>query len=62
MALTFNAGAQQHLVDQVKKDITGLTMTVDSYSKAFSKLQPALTSDETRNRPETWALANRIKH
>ena len=61
MALTFNAGAQQHLVDQVKKDITGLTMTVDSYSKAFSKLQPALTSDETRNRPETWALANRIK-
>ena len=61
MVLAFNAGAQQLLVDQAKKAITGLTMTVDSYNKAFSKLQPALTNDETRNRAETWALANRIK-
>ncbi len=61
MALAFNVGAQQLLVDQAKKAITGLTMTVDSYNKAFSKLQPALTNDETRNRAETWALANRIK-
>ena len=36
-------------------------MTVDSYNKAFNKLKPALTDDETRNRAETWALANRIK-
>lgn len=56
-----NATAQQLLVDQAKKAISGLTMTVDSYNKAFNKLQPALTNDETRNRAETWALANRIK-
>ena len=61
MSLATDAAAQQLLVDQAKKAITGLTMTVDSYNKAFSKLQPALTNDETRNRAETWALANRIK-
>ena len=61
MSLAFNASAQQLLVDQAKKDISGLTMTVDSYNKAFNRLKPALTHDETRNRPETWALANRIK-
>ena len=52
---------QHLLVDQAKKMLSGLTMTVDSYDKAFNKLKPALTNDETRNRAETWALANRIK-
>ena len=61
MALAFTSSAQQLLVDQAKKAISGLTMTVDSYNKAFNKLQPALTNDETRNRAETWALACRIK-
>lgn len=61
VSLATDAAAQQLLVDQAKKAITGLTMTVDSYNKAFNKLQPALTNDETRNRAETWALANRIK-
>ena len=54
-------GAASLLVDQAKKDITGLTMTVDSYNKAFNRLKPALTNEETRDRAETWALANRIK-
>ena len=36
-------------------------MTVETYDKAFNKLKPALTNDDTRNRAETWALANRIK-
>ena len=60
-ALSFNAAGQHLAVDQTKKAITGLTMTVDSYNKAFNKLKPALTHDETRERAETWALANRIK-
>ncbi len=59
--LTISANAQQLLVDKAKKAISGLTMTVDSYGKAFDALKPALTNDETRNRAETWALANRIK-
>ena len=61
MLVALCASGQHLAVDQAKKAITGLTMTVDSYNKAFSKLQPALTNDETRNRAETWALANRIK-
>jgi len=61
VSIAFNAAAQHLLVDQAKKSISGLTMTVDSYNKAFNKLKPALTNDETRNRAETWALANRIK-
>ena len=61
MLVALCASGQHLAVDQAKKAITGLTMTVDSYNKAFGKLQPALTNDETRNRAETWALANRIK-
>ena len=61
VTVAFNAAAQHQLLAQAKKDISGLTMTVDSYNKAFNKFKPALTDDETRNRAETWALANRIK-
>lgn len=61
MMLSLNMTAQHLLVDQAKKAITGLTMTVDSYNKAFAKLQPALTHEETSGKAETWALANRIK-
>jgi tetratricopeptide (TPR) repeat protein len=60
MALTFNAAAQRQLIGQAKKDISGLTMTVDSYNKAFNKFKPALTHEETCNHPCTWALANRM--
>ena len=59
--LAFGAAAQRANIAEVKKAISGLTMTVDSYNKAFKKLEPALANDETRNRAETWALANRIK-
>ena len=59
--LPLNVVAQHLLVSQAKKDIAGLTMTVDSYNKAFNKLKPALSNDETRNQAETWALASRIK-
>ena len=59
--LALSAAAQRSNVAEAKKAISGLTMTVDSYNKAFNRLQPALTNDETRNRAETWALANRIK-
>ncbi|MBQ9575831.1 MAG: hypothetical protein IJV11_03035 [Muribaculaceae bacterium] len=52
---------QQLAINEAKKAISGLTMTVDSYNKAFNKLKPALSSEETRDRAEVWALANRIK-
>ena len=59
--MAFTANAQNSNVDEAKKVISGLSLTVDSYNKAFNKLKPALTNDETRNKAETWALANRIK-
>ncbi len=59
--MSFSVYAQNSLVADAKKAISGLTMTVDSYNKAFNKFKPALTNDETRNKAETWALANRIK-
>ncbi|MBR3728832.1 MAG: hypothetical protein IKN10_07620 [Muribaculaceae bacterium] len=59
--LPLGAWGQHLLISQAKKDITGLTMTVDSYNKAFNRLKPALTNEETRDQAETWALASRIK-
>lgn len=61
LCAAFTARSQHLLVNQAKKDITGLTMTVDSYNRAFNRLKPALTHEETCNRAETWALAGRIK-
>ena len=61
VAVAFDITAQQLLLNQAKKDISGLTMTVDSYNKAFNRLKPALSHEETGTRAETWALANRIK-
>ena len=43
--LAFNSAAQQSLVKEANKAASGLTMTVDSYNKAFKKLQPALTHE-----------------
>lgn len=61
LAMSLSVSAQNSNVAEAKKAISGLTMTVESYNKAFNKLKPALTNDETRNNAETWALANRIK-
>lgn len=61
MSLTFSASGQRLLVDQAKKAISGLTMTVDSYEKAFNRLKPALSDEQTSKRAETWALAQRIR-
>ena len=59
--ISMSLSAQHSLIAQAKKDISGLTMTVDSYNKAFNRFKPALTNEETSGRAETWALANRIK-
>lgn len=61
LSCTLSAYGQQLLINQAKKSISGLSTTVNTYEQAFNKFKPALTNDETRNRAETWALANRIK-
>lgn len=59
--LPLSVAGQQQAINDAKKAITGLTMTIDSYNKAFNKLKPALTAEDTKDRAETWSLANRIK-
>ena len=61
LLLPLQVAGQQQAINDAKKAITGLTMTVDSYNKAFNKLKPALTNEDTQDRAETWSLANRIK-
>lgn len=61
LALPLCATAQRHLIGETKKAISGLTMTIDSYEKAFNKFKPALNNEETCNHPGTWSLASRIK-
>ena len=61
LSLPLTVSGQQLAVNEAKKAISGLSMTVDSYNKAFSKLKPALTNEQTKDRAETWALASRIK-
>ena len=61
VTVTLSAQGQHLLVNQAKKAISGLTMTIDSYEKAFNKLKPALSNEETSAKAETWALAGRIK-
>ena len=61
LLLPLQVAGQQQAINDAKKAITVLTMTVDSYNKAFNKLKPALTNEDTQDRAETWSLANRIK-
>ena len=61
MQVSLAATAQRHLIAETRKALDGLSMTIDSYEKAFKKFQPALTHDETCSHPGTWSLANRIK-
>ncbi len=52
--------AQQKVVEGVKKDINGLSLTAKGYKSALDKLKPALTNDETKDKVETWFLAGKI--
>ena len=61
LTLSMGVSGQQLAINEAKKAISGLSTTVDSYNRAFKKLQPAMTNDETKDRSETWALASRIK-
>ena len=54
------ASAQQKLVDEVKISANVLTPTIDTYKKSLAALQPALTHPDTRDKVETWFLAENI--
>lgn len=46
------AMAQQRLVDEVKKDISAMTLTVDNYKNSLKKINKALENADTREKAE----------
>ena len=48
---TMGVVAQQRLVNEVKKEISGLTLTVESYKNSLKKINKALENEETKTRP-----------
>lgn len=61
-ALPCTAVGQQRLVNEVKKEISGLTLTVDSYKNALKKISRALENDETKDKAEPWWVAGKIHY
>lgn len=61
-ALPCTAVGQQRLVNEVKKEISGLTLTVDSYKNALKKINRALENDETKDKAEPWWVAGKIHY
>ena len=45
--LNVMATAQQRLVNEVKKEISGLTLTVDNYKNSLKKIAKTLEDEET---------------
>ena len=55
------AMAQQRLVDEVKKDISAMTLTVDNYKNSLKKINKALENADTREKAEPWWVAGKIQ-
>lgn len=53
--------AQQRLVNEVKKDISAMTLTVDNYRNSLKKINKALENDETKDKAEPWWVAGKIQ-
>ncbi len=56
------AVAQQRLVDEVKKEISGLSLTVDNYRSSLTKIKKALENNETKDKAEPWWIAGKIQY
>ena len=53
--------AQHRLVTEVKKEISGMTLTVDNYKNSLKKIKKALENEETKDKAETWWIAGKIQ-
>ena len=56
------AAAQQRLVNEVKKEISGLTLTLDNYKNSLKKINKTLENEETKDKAEPWWLAGKIHY
>ena len=54
--------AQHRLVNEVKKEISGMTLTVDNYNNSLNKINKALEHNETKDQAETWWIAGKIHY
>lgn len=52
--------AQHRLVNEVKKEISGQTLSVDNYKNSLKKINKALENDDTKDKAETWWIAGKI--
>ena len=52
--------AQQRVVNEVKKEISGLSLTIDNYNNSLKKINKALVNDETKDKAEAWWIAGKI--
>ena len=58
----FSTLAQHRLVTEVKKEISGMTLTVDNYKNSLKKIKKALENEETKDKAETWWIAGKIQY
>ncbi len=54
--------AQQRVVNEVKKEISGLSLTVDNYKNSLKKITKTLENDETKEKAEPWWIAGKIQY
>ena len=54
--------AQQRLVNEVKKEISAMTLTVDNYKSSLKKISKTLENDETKEKCEPWWIAGKIQY
>lgn len=62
VAMPLLVNGQQRLVNEVKKEISGLTLTVDSYKNSLKKINKALENEETKDKAEPWWVAGKIHY
>ncbi len=58
----FAANAQQRLVDEVKKEISGMSLTVDNYKNSLKKINKVLENESTGSKAEPWWVAGKIQY
>lgn len=56
-----SAPAQQRLVDEVKKEISGMTIPVDKLNNSLKKITKTFDDEATKDKTEPWWLAGKIQ-
>ena len=59
---TATAVSQQRVVNEVKKEISGMSLTVDNYKNSLKKITRTLENDETKDKAEPWWIAGKIHY